>query len=94
MVNLYFYNWFQGKSLHLEEIIRANKQLVNGFIYFLTLEASDECFYEAKVFVKSFAEGDRWENSVFFIRPAVHYPEVKYPEWWPQEYFYSKKSDL
>lgn len=78
-----FHNCFQGKNLDFIKIVRANQQLVNGKMFYLTFEASDGCFYEAKVFVPPSFEPEDFE--VDFVRLAAHYPEVQFPSWWGQE---------
>ncbi|PON84813.1 Proteinase inhibitor I25, cystatin, conserved region [Trema orientale] len=60
-----------GTRLKLVEIVRANVKHVFGLVYYITLKASDECFYEAKVFCK------RYDCEVLLFRPARHYESWK-----------------
>ena len=60
----------QGKDLIIVWLVRSNRQRVAGHpTYFLTLEASDGCLYEAKVFHNMH---DKFELLLF--RPAKYNP--------------------
>ncbi|PON52949.1 Cystatin domain containing protein [Trema orientale] len=65
-----------GQNLELRRIVRVNAQAVAGELLYITLQASDDCFYEAKVYItnpKQPTDPDVIE--VYFCRPAVHYQE-------------------
>ncbi|PON37340.1 hypothetical protein PanWU01x14_321050 [Parasponia andersonii] len=62
-----------GKDLKLERTVRANEKFMGaGFMFYLTLEANDKCFYEAKVYRKA-SNGD---NTLKFFRRAKYYPKA------------------
>ncbi|GMN62094.1 hypothetical protein TIFTF001_031177 [Ficus carica] len=64
------YNKKEGKDLIIVRLVRSNWQRVAGYpTYFLTLEASDGCLYEAKVFQSM---RDKFELLLF--RPAKYNP--------------------
>ncbi|PON36547.1 Proteinase inhibitor I25, cystatin, conserved region [Parasponia andersonii] len=69
----------EGKNLELKKIVRVTTQSVRGDLFYLTLEATDDQFYEAEVYA-----GIDWEKeddyifTLNFIRNAVHYPQVQY----------------
>ncbi|POO00258.1 Cystatin domain containing protein [Trema orientale] len=73
---LYIWNKEKGIDLCFRRLVRGNTQMVNGYFYYLTFEASDDCYYEAKVFIGA----DLVERKVLFMRPAVHHPQFQYPE--------------
>ena len=58
-------------ELEFKKLIRVNAQLLKNTIFFLTMEASDGLFYEAKVLYES-----RTSMKVFFVRVAHHYPVI------------------
>ncbi|PON38068.1 Proteinase inhibitor I25, cystatin, conserved region [Trema orientale] len=73
----------EGKNLELKKIVRVNTQSVNGDLFYLTLEATDDQFYEAEVYagIDWEKEEEEEEDYIFelnFIRNAVHYPQVQY----------------
>ncbi|PON36345.1 hypothetical protein PanWU01x14_329050 [Parasponia andersonii] len=62
-----------GQNVELKRIVRVNAQAVAGELLYITLEASDDCFYESKVYItnpKHPTDPDVIE--VYFCRPAVH----------------------
>ncbi|PON55804.1 Translation initiation factor 2, gamma subunit [Trema orientale] len=66
------YNQSEGKDLKLKRVVKANSKIVLGFIFYLTLEANDRCFYEAKVFDEVGGDG----HKLLFFRSAKYYPLV------------------
>lgn len=71
LINNGFSLGFQNRSVALKRIIRANAQSVQGYLFYLTMEGTDNKFYEAEVY----ADLDNSFN-VKVLRPAVHYPQV------------------
>ncbi|PON52948.1 Cystatin domain containing protein [Trema orientale] len=65
-----------GQNLELKRIVRVNAQAVAGVLLYITLEASDDCFYESKVYITNADEPtDPQVIEVDFCRPALHYQE-------------------
>ncbi|PON36346.1 Cystatin domain containing protein [Parasponia andersonii] len=63
-----------GQNVELKRIVRVNAQAVAGEVLYITLEASDDCFYESKVYITNADEPtDPDVVEVDFCRPAVHY---------------------
>ncbi|PON80863.1 Cystatin domain containing protein [Trema orientale] len=48
------YNQTECKDIELERVVKANSKLVGGYRFYLTLEANDGLFYEAKIRLNSF----------------------------------------
>ena len=56
----------------MKRIIRLNGQVLKRLRYFMTLEASDDKFYEAKVYLGI----DEPTEELEFIRPAKYFPKL------------------
>ncbi|PON89944.1 Cyclophilin-type peptidyl-prolyl cis-trans isomerase [Trema orientale] len=72
-------------DLRCVDFIRVNSQPAGpAVLYFLTFQASNERFYEAKVLVGPNAiRGEDMEDKVvYFVRLARHYPTPNYPKWY------------
>ncbi|TXG59425.1 hypothetical protein EZV62_013998 [Acer yangbiense] len=67
------FNELKGADLRLIDIKDSNSQMVAGFIHFLTLQCSDDHFYEAKIYMP--ITGD---CQLFIFRPAKYWP-------WPRK---------
>ncbi|XP_062102672.1 putative F-box protein At3g16210 [Humulus lupulus] len=62
------------EAIELKKIVKANGiMLVQGFWIFLTLEATDGTFYEAKVYLSP-PNHQTLSNKLDFLRLAKHYP--------------------
>ncbi|KAF4366591.1 hypothetical protein F8388_004255 [Cannabis sativa] len=63
------FNNLKGADLKFLKLLNVTSRITGGIFYFLTLQCTDERFYEAKIFIT--LEGAR---DLFMFRPAKHYP--------------------
>ncbi|XP_030502106.1 uncharacterized protein LOC115717277 isoform X2 [Cannabis sativa] len=63
------FNNLKGADLKFLKLLSVTSRITGGIFYFLTLQCTDERFYEAKIFIT--LEGAR---DLFMFRPAKHYP--------------------
>ena len=59
----------QGTNLGFHRLVRATSKLMVGMLAYMTLQCTDGCFYEAKVYRRF---SNPWELYIF--RLAKHYP--------------------
>ncbi|KAK3217771.1 hypothetical protein Dsin_011741 [Dipteronia sinensis] len=64
----------RGANLKLSQIRNSNLLMISSALYFLTLECSDGCFYEAKIDMKFRGEG----RELVMFRPAKYFPRPRY----------------
>ncbi|POO01602.1 Proteinase inhibitor I25, cystatin, conserved region [Trema orientale] len=64
------YNKDGRGHLEYKRIVRINMLWTEGLLFYITLQASDQCFYEAKVL-----EGFDSTHKLEMFRPAQHYKE-------------------
>ncbi|XP_062086914.1 uncharacterized protein LOC133793618 isoform X2 [Humulus lupulus] len=62
--------------IKLKRIVKANGMLVNGLWIYLTLEATNGYFYEAKVYLSP-PKDRTLSNRLEFLRRAKHYPMTR-----------------
>uniref|UniRef100_A0A803PLA4 Cystatin domain-containing protein n=1 Tax=Cannabis sativa TaxID=3483 RepID=A0A803PLA4_CANSA len=66
------FNNLKGADLKFLKLLNVTSRITGGIFYFLTLQCTDERFYEAKIFIT--LEGAR---DLFMFRPAKHYPRPR-----------------